>query len=365
MLNSGQHPAAQLSRYLARELAWGLTGYPGSGEMCQIVIGDGAAAHRLHLRLLPNGVEVLEHSTRAPDATVWVSNEIANLLLKEAHTIELRDRRIHGSIRYEGNPQLVTRMGQALLRPSTEVRAIYEAAEQRAGRSPPVTRIERAHRPSVGALRQALDASRPMVATGLLDHCVPGSWEELALRVGGVMIEPQSLGRPLPLSEFISHVLGRQGGDSTYSEGCMLPPSFMDAFRPAFGEDGSSPGMPPLGAPQLWAGASDSSQAVTGLHRDPVNGLLMQLMGRKRVLLYSPLERDNVYPVTAYNSFQNCWVDPLKPRLDVHAKFKNARRLEVELAPGEVLVNPVGWFHCVVIDGPSFSVSVPIKGRAS
>ncbi|NTX02054.1 MULTISPECIES: cupin-like domain-containing protein [Myxococcus] len=361
MMTAEPRPAEQLSRDLARELSWGLTGYPGNGEVCQIIIGDEASGHRLQLHLGPHGIEVREDSPRPADATVWVPDEIANLLIKEARSIDLRDRRIHGGIRYEGNPLLVTRMGQALLRPSPEVKAVYEAAEQRAGRHPAVTSIERVHRPSVAVIRAAVDASRPLVATGLLDHCLPGSWEALAQQVSGIHIEPQSLGRALPLSEFMGHVLARQAGGPTYSEGCMLPPAFLGAFRLAFAQNGALP----LGAPQLWAGASDSSQAVTGLHRDPVNGLLIQLLGRKRVLMYSPLERDNLYPVTAYNSFQNCWVEPLKPRLEVHTKFKRARRLEVELAPGEVLLNPVGWFHCVVIDGPTFSVSVPIKGRTN
>ncbi len=362
MVHEGQHPAAQLSRHLARELSWGLTGYPGSGEVCRIIIGDDAAGHRLDLRLHPHGVEVLEGSRLSADATVWVSSEVANLLLKEAHSVDMRDRRVRGGIRYEGNSLLVSRLGQALLRPPAEMRAIYESAEQRAASSPRATVVERVHRPSAAAVQAAVDASRPVVATGLLDHCLPESWEALAQRVGGMTIHPPSLEHPLPLSEFVSQVLARKGSDATYSDGCMLPPSALEMFRPAFGDDGSPSATLPFGPPQLWAGISDSSQAVTALHRDPSPVLLMQLLGRKRVLLYSPLERDNLYPVKTYNTYQNCWVDPLKPRLDVHAKFKDAMRLEVELAPGEVLVNPAGWFHCVVIDGPTFSVSVPLKG---
>ncbi|MCP3059801.1 cupin-like domain-containing protein [Myxococcus sp. K38C18041901] len=360
---AGPSTAEQLSRHLAREMAWGLTGYPGNDEVCQVTIGDVDTGHRVQLHLRPQGIDIQEDGSRPPDAKVWVPNEVAHLFVSEARSIDLRDSRIHAGLRYEGDPLLVTRLGQALLRPSPEVRAVYEAAEQRAGRGASLETLERVHRPSVTVIKAALEASRPLVATGLLDACLPRDWEELAQRVVGITVEPRSLGRAIPLSEFIQSVRSRQGDGATYSEGCMLPPTFTSLFPLAFGPEASRPVRLPLGAPQLWAGTSDSTQPVTGLHRDPVNGLLIQLQGRKRVLLYSPLERDNLYPVTAYNSFQNCWVDPLKPRLDVHPRFKRARRLEVELAPGEVLLNPVGWFHCVVIDGPTFSVSVPVKGR--
>jgi cupin-like protein len=362
MANVIQRPTAQLCRDLANELSFGLTGYPGDGEVCRIVIEDGANSARLNLRLLPGSVEVVDSSQHDVGATVWVSAKVANILLDEAYSVDLRDPRIYGGIRYQGNPRLVTLMGQALLRPSAKVRAVYEAAEVRARRAPPVVTVQRAHQPSATLIREAFAASRPMVVTGLLERGMPRTWDELTRRIGHVMIEPPSFGRTVRLSEFLGHVLTRAGSASTYSEGCLLPALTISELQPRFADDPSAPNGLDLGRPQLWAGVSDGSQLVTGLHRDPTDGLLAQMIGRKWMLLYSPLECDKLYPATSYNSYQNCWVDPLKPRLEVHARFKDAQKLDVELTAGDVLVLPSGWFHCASIVGPSFSVSFPLKG---
>ena len=97
---------------------------------------------------------------------------------------------------------------------------------------------------------------------------------------------------------------------------------------------------------------------TSSLHRDPLTGFLLQVIGRKRLDLYSADQEALVYPHRAYNNYQPCWFKPEAPDYDVYPNARDARCLSVTLEPGELLVQPAGWFHQVyALDNPNMSVS--------
>lgn len=100
----------------------------------------------------------------------------------------------------------------------------------------------------------------------------------------------------------------------------------------------------------LWYGPKGT---ITPLHHDLMNIFMAQVQGRKRVILIPSSESDLVYNDFAVYSP----VDPVNPDYARHPKFRAATVYDVELAPGEVLFLPVGWWHHVTSLDVSMTVS--------
>jgi hypothetical protein len=125
-----------------------------------------------------------------------------------------------------------------------------------------------------------------------------------------------------------------------YTEGCLLPPAWEARFAmPLVPRDILGPG-------QLWAGRR-CGQAVTRLHCDLGNSFLAQVLGRKRVRLYGPGQERTLYAFDAFNSYRPCAVDIDAPDFVRHPRFAEAQGVDVLLEPGDLLIVPTGWFHCV------------------
>lgn len=96
---------------------------------------------------------------------------------------------------------------------------------------------------------------------------------------------------------------------------------------------------PGIGA-LFWFGPKGT---VTPLHHDNINILMAQVRGRKHVKLIPASEIDLVYNHYAVYSQVDCE----KPDYTKFPKYREATVMDVELAPGEVLFLPVGWWHHV------------------
>ena len=115
----------------------------------------------------------------------------------------------------------------------------------------------------------------------------------------------------------------------------------------------------------LWVGPTDHVEA---LHYDPVDVLLMQLHGTKKVVLFPPDQTANLYPFPLSVHLRHglklrSWCSqlyPERPDLESFPRFKEAlqHRYEVTLNPGEVLYLPVGWWHEVTTIGDEMICSV-------
>ncbi|HEX5760404.1 MAG TPA: cupin-like domain-containing protein [Thermoanaerobaculia bacterium] len=94
------------------------------------------------------------------------------------------------------------------------------------------------------------------------------------------------------------------------------------------------------GRVHFWFGPAGT---VTPLHHDLMNVLMAQVRGRKRVTLISPDQTHRLYNEIGVFSE----VDPEDPDYERHPLFREVEPLRVDLAPGEALFLPVGWWHHV------------------
>ena len=93
----------------------------------------------------------------------------------------------------------------------------------------------------------------------------------------------------------------------------------------------------------LWVGSAGAS---SGLHYDMMHNVVAQIAGRRRVVLFAPEEAHRLY---AYPVRTLAWHhSPIRveaPDLERFPAFAGARRIEVEIGPGEMLFIPKGWWH--------------------
>ncbi|PQV53178.1 Cupin-like domain-containing protein [Paraburkholderia sp. BL21I4N1] len=258
-----------------------------------------------------------------------------------------------GGVRIDGSARLAAYWLQLLKRPSAMARAALERARQRAPAtlaSVPTVSTMRArggdHNDVRTALADALDASIPLAVRGVID------WPEVSwtlddwLRHEGstVLREDPSSGGAQTVAGFIDAIAAHgvaEPGAATYTEGCLLPPTWEARF--------ALPGLPVrrFGAGQLWFGRASGASLVTRLHCDPANSFLAQIHGRKRVRLYAPAQEDALYAFDSFNTYRPCRVDVASPDLTRFPRFAQARGVDVVLEPGDLLVIPTGWYHCV------------------
>lgn len=85
--------------------------------------------------------------------------------------------------------------------------------------------------------------------------------------------------------------------------------------------------------------ASKGTQIWT--HYDVMDNLLIQVTGRKKVVLFPPSDVDYLY----MSGDKSRVLDVDKPDLEKFPKFVHARRVEGCLEPGDVLFIPALWFH--------------------
>ncbi|EAW38021.1 cupin-like domain-containing protein [Lyngbya sp. PCC 8106] len=100
----------------------------------------------------------------------------------------------------------------------------------------------------------------------------------------------------------------------------------------------------------FWFG---SAGTITPLHHDPVNLMLAQVLGRKRILLIPPRQTPFLYNHLGVFS----QVDPENPDFKKYPLYQNIKPIELILKPGEVIFIPVGWWHHVRALDVSISVS--------
>jgi ribosomal protein L16 Arg81 hydroxylase len=90
----------------------------------------------------------------------------------------------------------------------------------------------------------------------------------------------------------------------------------------------------------LWLGPQGT---LTPLHHDVQNVLFVQVFGRKRFHLISPLETHCV--ANSVGVFSD--VDLLRPDPVRHPRFASTHAMRFDVGPGEALFIPVGWWHHV------------------
>jgi hypothetical protein len=123
----------------------------------------------------------------------------------------------------------------------------------------------------------------------------------------------------------------------------------LDDFQPLPEITG---GGSPRSFTSLWMGPRG---ALSPLHYDKSNVIMVELLGVKRVFLISPYDECFLYhdDKRVYSP-----VDPRSPDLERFPLYRFARVHEVLVPPGAALFIPVAWWHCVESVTPTFSASM-------
>jgi hypothetical protein len=112
----------------------------------------------------------------------------------------------------------------------------------------------------------------------------------------------------------------------------------------------------------LWLGPPGYT---TGLHTDEVAvNLLAHFVGHKTVTLFDPSQTELLYPETRDGVYDGMYsaVNVIAPDLEKHPRFAEAKPMVTDLAPGDLLYIPRGWWHwvrghdlCISVGGVSHS----------
>jgi [protein]-arginine 3-hydroxylase / protease len=234
-------------------------------------------------------------------------------------------------------------------------------------------RIDRIHRPTPREFYQKyVRPNRPVVLTGIADDwqamgkwtpeffrrqhpdakVIYTAWEGDGLTNNPTEYYRQRKRRTTTLGAFIEAMNSPQQNSRDY---VSQYPIFSEL--PQLKEDIGSL-EPYMNIPQLYPAAVQSkvkkaatfwlgpAGIVTPIHFDSAHNLLVQIHGRKKLLLISPRESKLLYyPSLDLGHVNYSPVDVESPDYDRFPRFRKARPLELELEPGEVLFIPVRWWH--------------------
>jgi hypothetical protein len=212
---------------------------------------------------------------------------------------------------------------------------------------------------------------RPVILVGAIDAWPARTrWtpEYLRSRVGSAEIELQggrdanhrfeldkdAHRRRMPFDRFIDLVTEKGGNDLylTAYNGAANAAAFAPLEADIGGIDQILDPRPDGQGRMLWIGPAGT---FTPLHHDLTNNLLVQVTGRKRVLLVPTSQTPKLYHRTDVFSVIPDVTDPVLDRT-AFPKAKDIRCLDLVLEPGEALYIPIAWWHQVrALD---FSVSM-------
>ncbi|NCG18427.1 MAG: hypothetical protein GWP91_05385 [Rhodobacterales bacterium] len=201
-------------------------------------------------------------------------------------------------------------------------------------------------------------AHRPVVLRGAALDWPTWTLDDLDTRFGSVEIEVLKgrsahkqwwqkrdlIGVRMPLSSLLQTMRTRQT-DDIYGVGRN---NLFDALPTLANEIGTLPGIAEIPSAHLWIGPQGT---VTPLHHDQSSAWLVQRIGRKRAWLASPLE-PALFDTTRgiFNS-----VDARNP---MTGDLAEVHWWETVLQPGDALFLPAGWWHQVIAETASVSVSL-------
>jgi hypothetical protein len=209
--------------------------------------------------------------------------------------------------------------------------------------------------------------NRPVIITGMLDDWpVRGKWslDWLEAQFGEREVEVQfgrcadadyemnsiAHKRCMPFGEYLALVeasgitndfymtanndgRNRQALEELWQDMPLLP-EYLDGERKGF----------------FWLGPAGT---ITPFHHDLTNNFMIQVMGRKRVRLIAPCETPKL------QNQRHCFtpVDGRDIDLRRFPSMAGVPVIDCELAPGEILFLPVGWWHFVEALDISLTIS--------
>jgi hypothetical protein len=95
---------------------------------------------------------------------------------------------------------------------------------------------------------------------------------------------------------------------------------------------------------RLWIGGSGSG---AHLHRDLTDNFILNVLGRKRVMLCAPDQTPHLYAWEVHGMLGSCKVSAFDPDYRRHPAARRVTFLNASLSPGDLLYIPCGWYHQV------------------
>lgn len=202
-------------------------------------------------------------------------------------------------------------------------------------------------------------ANRPVIITGMMEDWPAMAWtpDVLVRTFAGREVQVQTNRSANPLYEreaakhhetmrfdaFMQRVM--RGGESndiymTANNGSANAPALAELWDGIVQIPEYLDGGTPNNRGFFWIGPAGT---VTPTHHDLTNNFMAQIMGRKRVHLVDSLQVARLY------NHLHVYSDVDLENID-HDRFPLMREVEVlscDLAPGELLFIPVGWWHHV------------------
>jgi hypothetical protein len=211
-------------------------------------------------------------------------------------------------------------------------------------------------------LEEYYATSRPVILTGELDDWPAlKAWtpEYLAAAVGPRPIQYQGGRAANARFEMDKDAHRRAAPFDAFIDLISRPGAGNDAYLTAYNSGANAdavavlardvrplakflaPAASPLG--MMWIGPAGT---VTSLHHDLTNNFIAQVRGRKRLKVLPAADVGRLY--NHQHVFSEI-ADIEDPNLDLakYSRLVGARLYEVELAAGEILYLPVGWWHQV------------------
>jgi len=302
---------------------------------------------------------------RETDTVVSMPIETLKRIFRGGEDLDFRDPSIIGTMEFSGNLDYANRFGKFCLRPNNftleRFRTVGELHRDNGYRN--LTDVEYLHQPTQRQILEVIEESRAVVITGLEPSppCKDWTIDRLAEKYGDAVVRVRSANQKQNMREFVQELKDFmanpyddivEGFAKPYTEGAITPEEMWPDFGPLFFD------REDFIPPQLWLGAVPTHIPTSSLHRDPHCGFLFQVIGRKRLDLYSADQEELIYPYKAYNNYQPCWFKPEDPDYSIYPKAEKAKCISVTLNAGELIVQPAGWFHQVyALDSPNMSVS--------
>jgi hypothetical protein len=336
----------------------------GISGTCMIDMRDDDTTIRFSLTLTEDHQLLLGDPVEIADVYVQMKANIMLAVLLNLDKFDLRSPFILTEFKAEGNLKLAEFLFNLIKRPADEVEHHHAKIRERsAGQINLVSEIKRISQPSAETVMEHLREGIPFIATGVLSHWtfLTMSLDQIKKVFGHIKLSPgvgDSPAKSVTIKEFIGK-MEQPSNAKVYTEGCELPEALRHKFQFPF------MGAQAFLTQQMWLGTKSGEKPCTRLHCDCTHNFLGHIIGRKRIVFYSPDQSDYLYPHKAYNTYQPCHilqgedVDTEKFPL-----FKNAKPIEVILQPGELMVIPAFWFHCVYALDNVLSVSSPVSWAA-
>jgi hypothetical protein len=229
--------------------------------------------------------------------------------------------------------------------------------------------IPRVHQPTVEWFyTHAWSANRPVIMTGMIDHWpILQRWTAAYLKdnFGHIDIELQYGQNPTgpngihleelrckkPFAEVINWIEYGQSPEHPFYIAGNNKSFNHAALAELLAEIPPLPPMLETGSlPTFWYGPQG---AVTPVHHDGSNNMLIQIRGRKKIKLISACQQSSMYGQDYYYS----QVDLDAIDYQRFPLMRDVTIIEEIIHPGEMVFFPVGWYHHVSLLDPCISLA--------